>query len=332
MNSADDMIEITGSELGAGLHTVRTFASPVVPVVSVIIPSYNRGYCIARCLRSVLNQSFTDFEIIVVDDASSDDTRAQVLSIADSRIRYLAHDVNQGGAVARNSGIRIAAGEFIAFLDSDDDWQPDKLSKQLENMQRLGTRCGLSYTWLSCVNDEGTETLRINPEIDGECFEEMLVSNFIGTFSNIVVRKSLLIEVGALDESFRSCQDWDLFIRLTRHASVHCLREYAVRYLQSVSDKNRISTNPGSVIQGHRRILKKYARDYAALPLAYRRRALRFFMSIFAESGSVRDTVAMGVERVRCGLSPSELKNSVHLMLRASRRFSRMKMHALRRA
>lgn len=303
-----------------------------MPVVSVIIPSYNRGYCIAQCIRSVLNQTFTDFEIIVVDDASSDDTRAQVLSIADARIHYLAHEANQGGAVARNTGIRIAQGEFVAFLDSDDHWQPDKLEKQIAMLRWLGPTWGLSYTWLSCVDDAGTEILRINPEIEGECFEEMLVSNFIGSFSNIVVRKSLLIEVGALDESFRSCQDWDLFIRLTRRASVHCLREYAVCYLQSVSDKVRISTNPRSVIQGHRRILKKYAHDYSALPRPYRRRAFRSFMSIFADAGSVPDAIASGLKRLRCGPSAGELKDSVHLMLRASRRFLMMTMHAFHRA
>lgn len=305
---------------------------PAMPVVSVIIPSYNRGYCIAQCLRSVLNQTFSDFEIIVVDDASDDDTRDQVLSIADARIRYIAHGTNQGGAVARNSGIGIAQGEFVAFLDSDDHWQPDKLEKQIATLRRLGPKWGLSYTWLSCVDDDGAETLRINPEIEGECFDEMLVSNFIGSFSNIVVRKSLLIEVGALDESFRSCQDWDLFIRLTRRASVHCLREYAVCYLQSATDKVRISTNPRSVVQGHRRILRKYADDYDALPRSYRRRAFRMFMRVFADAGNLSGAIGSGLKRLGCGPSPAELKDSAYLMLRASRRLLMMKMHAFNRS
>jgi len=302
------------------------------PAVSVIVPSYNRGYCIVQCLQSVLSQTFVDFEIIVVDDASGDDTRAQVASVFDSRIRYIVHDSNQGGAVARNTGIRIAQGEFIAFLDSDDSWQPDKLAKQIAALRRLGPAWGMSYTWLSCVDDDGMETLRINPEFEGECFEEMLVSNFIGSFSNIVVRKRFLLEVGMLDESFRSCQDWDLFIRLTKQASVHCLREYSVCYLQSVSDKYRISSNPRSVIQGHRRILKKYAREYSALPRSYRRRAFRFFMGIFAEAGSLPDAIASGGNRLWCGPSLVEVVDSLHLMLRASRKFLMMKMHAFHRA
>ncbi|NMM39122.1 MAG: glycosyltransferase family 2 protein [Glaciimonas sp.] len=308
------------------------FTTSVLPAVSIIIPSYNRGYCIAQCIQSALNQTFTDFEIIVVDDASNDDTQAQVMNIFDSRIHYLTHETNRGGAVARNTGIRIAQGEFVAFLDSDDYWQPDKLEKQIASLRRLGPQWGLSYTWLSCVDEDGMETLRINPEIEGACFEEMLVKNFMGTFSNIVVRKSLLIEVGALDESFRSCQDWDLFIRLTRRASVHCLREYAVRYLLSASDQVRISTNPRSVIQGHRRILHKYADDYSALALPYRRRALGIFMRVFADAGSLSDAITSGFKRLCCGLSLVELKDSAHLMLRVSRKSLMMKMHALRRA
>ncbi len=316
---------------GAAISAARSEVGPV-PAVSIIIPTYNRGYCIAQCLRSVLAQSFRDYEIIVVDDASGDDTEAQVAAVHDARISFIAHSKNQGGAVARNTGIRRARGEFVAFLDSDDTWLPDKLEKQIDGLRQRGTAWGLSYTWLACVDDAGNETLRINPEIEGECSEEMLVSNFIGSFSNVVVRRDLLLEVGALDESFRSCQDWDLFIRLSQRAQVHCLREYAVRYLQSVTDKYRISTNPRSVIQGHRAILSKYAQQYAALPRPYRRRAWRFFMRVFADAGSVPDVVASAFQRLRCGPSLGELKDTGHLMVRAARRFMRIKTLALKRA
>ncbi len=302
------------------------------PLVSVIVPTFNRGYCIVQALQSVLLQNFANFEIIVVDDASTDDTCEQVQRITDTRVHYVAHEKNKGGAAARNSGIRIAKGEFVAFLDSDDYWQPDKLDKQITAMQAAGPKCGMSYTWISCVDDSGKEVLRINPDIDGACFKEMMVSNFIGSFSNIVVRKSLLLDVGALDEAFRSCQDWDLFVRLTRDASVHCLREYAVRYLLSTTDKNRISTNSNSVIQGHNLMLTKYADDYASLPPQIKLRAYRVYMGIFANCGSVRHTVGTGIERMKCGSPLSELKNFSYLILRALRRNLRMKMHAGRRA
>jgi glycosyltransferase involved in cell wall biosynthesis len=293
---------------------------PTAPLVSVVIPSYQRGYCITACIDSVLAQTLADFEIIVVDDASGDDTAARVAAIADPRIAYVALASNQGGAVARNTGIGHARGEFIAFLDSDDLWLPDKLAKQLDGLRRMGPACGLSYTWLACVDDDGAETLRIHPDIEGHCFEQMLVSNFIGSFSNLVVRRDLLVAAGGLDEDFRSCQDWDLFIRLCRYSSVHCQREYLVRYLQSVTDKVRISTNPRSVVQGHRRILAKFADDYAALPAPVRRRAYGFFMALFATSGSIADAFAMGARRLRSGAGPAELGQCARLLLRAARR------------
>jgi glycosyltransferase involved in cell wall biosynthesis len=290
------------------------------PLVSVVIPTYNRGYCVAACIDSVLAQTLGDFEIIVVDDASNDDTGARVAAIGDPRITYAALSSNGGGAVARNTGIRRARGEFVAFLDSDDLWLPDKLAKQIDGLRAFGPRCGLSYTWLACVDDHGAETLRIHPDIDGFCFEQMLVSNFIGSFSNLVVRRDLLVAAGGLDEAFRSCQDWDLFIRLCRHSSVHCQREYLVRYLQSVTDKVRISTNPRSVIQGHRRILAKFRADYAALPAPARRRAFGCFMALFAASGAFADACAMGAARLRSGAGPAELGQCARLLLRAARR------------
>jgi glycosyltransferase involved in cell wall biosynthesis len=307
----------------------RTALAAAAPLVSVVIPSYNRGYCIGACIESVLAQTLGDFEIIVVDDASGDDTREQVAAIGDARIAYLPLPSNQGGAVARNTGIRRARGEFVAFLDSDDLWLPDKLARQIDGLRRRGPRCGLSYTWLACVDESGAETLRIHPEIEGDCFEQMLVSNFIGSFSNLVVRRDLLLATGGLDETFRSCQDWDLLIRLCRHAQVHCERAYLVRYLQSVTDKVRISTNPRSVVQGHRRILAKFGSDYAALPAPLRRRAYGVFMSLFAASGSVADAFAMGARRLHSGAGLGELGQCAHLLLRAARR--KMQQLAMRR-
>jgi glycosyltransferase involved in cell wall biosynthesis len=312
--------------MSASVHTTGA------PLVSVVIPSYNRGHCIGACIDSVLAQTLGDFEIIIVDDCSSDDTAARVQAFTDPRISYIRQPTNQGGAAARNVGIRRARGEFVAFLDSDDLWLPEKLAKQIDGFRKAGPQCGLSYTWLCCVDDDGNETLRIHPNIDGFCFQEILVSNFIGSFSNLVVRRDLLIEAGMLDENFRSCQDWDLFIRLCRNASVHCQPEYLVRYLQSVTDKVRISTNPRSVIQGHRRILDKFAADYAALPAPVRRRAYDVFMALFAHSGSVGDVWTLGVKRAGSGAGPTELGRCAHLFARASRRKVAQTMAARRAA
>lgn len=116
-------------------------------IVSVVVPCYNRAKSCARAVRSVLCQTYSGIEIIVVDDASDDgDELAGALSkIGDARIRLIRHDVNQGGAAARNSGVAAAAGEFIAFLDSDDEWMPSKLEKQLARAEALGNSDWLIY-------------------------------------------------------------------------------------------------------------------------------------------------------------------------------------------
>jgi glycosyltransferase involved in cell wall biosynthesis len=109
-------------------------------LVSVVLPTFNRGYCLERAIRSVLGQTYPDWELIVVDDGSTDDTQAVLESFKDPRIRVFRHSVNRGVAAARNTGLAAARGEFIAFLDSDDEWRPDKLTKQLDVMTRAPTR------------------------------------------------------------------------------------------------------------------------------------------------------------------------------------------------
>jgi len=98
-----------------------------IPRISVIIPSYNRANTIGRAIQSALSQSYQDFEIIVIDDGSTDHTEEVIRSFQDSRIRYIRHNRNRGGSAARNTGIHAARGEYIAFLDSDDEWLPQKL-------------------------------------------------------------------------------------------------------------------------------------------------------------------------------------------------------------
>ena len=101
------------------------------PVVSVIIPTYNRAHLIGRAIRSVLDQTYQDWELIVVDDASTDDIPGIVKGFTDGRVKYIRHDENKGAAAARNTGIQAARGAYIAFLDSDDEWLPEKLERQV---------------------------------------------------------------------------------------------------------------------------------------------------------------------------------------------------------
>ena len=289
------------------------------PAVSIVVPTFNRGGCIGSCVGSALAQTYGDFELIVVDDASSDDTALRVNSFKDSRLRYLRHDVNRGGNAARNTGIRASRGEFVAFLDSDDVWHPEKLEEQLTALHRLGPAWGLSYTWVSRVDSSGAEVSRAEPTFEGNCSTRILLSNFIGSFSSVVVRRSVLQQCGELDEGFKSCQDWDLYIRVGKQFNFHCLRNCGVSYRNTGTDVYRISTNHRAVLQGHRRILKKYAADYEALPPSDAREAYTLFMNVFAETGSVSDVIRTAWLRSRRGVSASDLREASELFVHASR-------------
>ncbi|MEC5397502.1 glycosyltransferase family 2 protein [Uliginosibacterium sp. H1] len=267
-----------------------------MPSVSVVIPSYNRGHCVRESIDSVLQQSFQDFEIIVVDDASKDDTAQQVAAITDPRVRYIRHETNKGGAAARNTGIQASTAEYIAFLDSDDNWTPDKLAKQVAMLDAKGPAYGFNYTWFIGRNPEGREVWRRNDTVDGLAVPELLRHNCVGTFSSVLARRSALLQVGGLDDKMRSCQDWDLFVRLNAATAVCCVPEYLVYYLQDGGDKHRISANPTSIILGHRRMLGKLRERLPGMPAEQQALTLKQFTGIFVIAGSGSDVIKSGLE------------------------------------
>lgn len=119
--------------------------SAINPTVSVVIPTYNRAALLGRSIRSVLGQSYKDFELIVIDDGSTDETSHVVADFADPRIRYLPLPHNTGAGAARNAGVRVARGKFLAFQDSDDEWLPSKLAKQISAFESGPARLGMVY-------------------------------------------------------------------------------------------------------------------------------------------------------------------------------------------
>ena len=183
-----------------------------VPTVSVIIPAYNRAHLVGRAITSALAQSFKDLEIIVVDDGSMDETRELVGSFSDSLIRYLRHSENKGGSEARNTGIKAARGEYIALLDSDDEWLPQKLQSQLDILQELPPCWGGVCTgfWLL----EGTSVVERTPDLPRNLSNLLLAHCPLSAGSTLMVRKEILDKIGYFDESLPQHQDWDLLLRL----------------------------------------------------------------------------------------------------------------------
>jgi glycosyltransferase involved in cell wall biosynthesis len=232
------------------------------PLISVIIPTYNRANTISRALNSVLHQTYSNIEIIIIDDGSSDNTEEILNNFKDNRI-IIKKSMNRGAPAARNMGIRIAKGDFIAFLDSDDEWMLNKLEKQYNLISNSDT--GFVYTGYHIIKPDGEIRLSRLPGKKGNIFTDLIISNCVGSTSLLFVKKQHLIDVGGFDESMPSCQDWDLFIRLSQICKADFVKEYLLKYYEDNS-KVRIYNNPAKVILGHEKISQKYQNFIIKLP------------------------------------------------------------------
>lgn len=197
------------------------YISPKInsPLVSVIIPTFNRSAFIERAILTVLNQSFRDLEVIVVDDGSTDNTYHIVksLKLKDSRILYIRNEQNRGAQSARNTGIRAARGIFIGFLDSDDEWLPFKLESQLRVFENSCTSVGVVYGGFRWRYDSGAFTKDQMPRFHGNIYSDAL-RGWIADTNTLLIKKTLLLSAGLWDERIRAYQEWDLCIRLAKKA------------------------------------------------------------------------------------------------------------------
>jgi len=194
-----------------------------MPWVSIIIPTYNRRDFLREAIRSVLEQSFRDFELIVVDDGSDDGTREMIQREFPGLLTYL-YQENQGVSRARNRGLKLAQGEFVAFLDSDDLWLPRKLERQMAFMQSQ-PKAQICYTdeiWIR-------RGVRVNPKkkhakYSGWIYPRCLPLCIISP-SSALMRRGLLEEVGGFDEELPVCEDYDLWLRISARHPIHFLPE-----------------------------------------------------------------------------------------------------------
>jgi len=204
------------------------------PLFSVIIPTYNRaGKCI-RAVDSVLRQTCQDFDLWVIDDGSTDDTRA-VLEPYASRINYR-YQPNQGACVARNTGIQHSKGRYIAFLDSDDRWLPGKLAAMAETIQ-AHPEVGIFYSSVTNVTEDGRVLWQVNARnVRGSTYLELLKADFM-VLSSVVVKRDCLEDTGLFDPSVKMSEDWDLLIRLARRYPIFPLPQTLVIFEYSAPEK-----------------------------------------------------------------------------------------------
>ena len=210
-----------------------------MPLISVVIPVYNGEKTIAETIESVLNQSFSNFEIVVINDGSQDSTLDVIASIQDPRIKIFSYP-NAGLSASRNRGISQSSGEFIAFLDADDLWTPDKLEAQLTALQE-NPNAAVAYSWTDFI-DETSQFLKPGPHftISGDVYAELLRGNFLANGSNPLIRRQALIKVGSFDVSFSGVADWELYLRLATHYHFVAVPSPQILYRLSA---NSMSTN-----------------------------------------------------------------------------------------
>ncbi|MEH2035521.1 glycosyltransferase family 2 protein [Nostoc sp.] len=183
------------------------------PQISVIIPTYNADRTILETIASVQQQTFSDFELIVINDGSTDRTLELLNSVADPRIKIFSYS-NGGLPVARNRGISQANGEFISFLDADDLWTPDKLEAQLAALQKH-PEAGVAYSWSYYMDEKGESIHSSNTvSFEGNVYANLLVGNFLESGSNPLISKQAIDSVGEFDSTLASCEDWEYWLRL----------------------------------------------------------------------------------------------------------------------
>lgn len=195
-----------------------TPSTPGRPGVSVIVPVHNRASIVGRALESILTQTFRDFEIIVIDDGSADNLRAAVAQFEDSRIRCVSLPHRRGAAAARNAGITVSRGEWIAFLDSDDEWLPQKLERQVAALEQPGFDAAYS----ACLRQPGDAPPEVRPKgslAGGDVLDAFLARRHPITPSVVIVRRTALKRAAGFDEALPSAEDIDLWLRL---ASTGC--------------------------------------------------------------------------------------------------------------
>lgn len=278
------------------------------PTVSVIIPTYNRAHMVGRAIQSVLNQTYQDFELIIVDDASTDNTEEVAKSFNDERLQYIRHEKNSGSSVApRNTGIELARGEYIAFLDSDDEWLPQKLEKQMDKFNSVSPDVGLVYCGYAGVNRETGEALReYTPNGRGEVFKLMVERNLLGSLT-VLIRKECFQKAGVFDTEFLSSQDWDMWIRISKYYKFDFIPEVLAKYY--VHDK-RGSVNVERKIQGLDRITHKY-QNY--LPKAVVSCRLKTLGILYCYRGDFKKACRYFREAI--SNNPRNIKAYIHFLL-----------------
>ena len=256
------------------------------PLVSVIIPSYNHADLLPRAVHSACAQTYKHIEILIVDDASTDNTPAvgAMLEKEDSRIRYIRKEENGGVNAARNTGIRASIGEYIALLDSDDEWLPTKLQEQMNVFFKSATpQLGLVYCKYEniCVSNEKTYSEKL-PVPKGDMIQNLLVYNIVlGGGSGAVIKKECLDVVGFFDENrtLKIGEDHEMWLRIATHYEFDYIKNTGFKYYIHENSATR-KTAQNVFIASQDYIFQKHRTLYETYPSAYTKALVRYALRL----------------------------------------------------
>lgn len=230
------------------------------PVISVVLPTFNRAHLLGRSVRSVLEQSYENLELIIVDDGSTDNSANVIRRLSDKRVHYVHLAENKGAPFARNIGLRMAVGRYIAFQDSDDEWSKGKLERQIEVFSDCGINVGVVYSGYWEVKNRRRIYLPrsgINPK-NGNVHNLLLAGNFIAG-PTALVRTECFAKHGLFDERLPRLQEWELWLRISPHWEFRFIDEPLVTaYVQP----DGITSSPEKLVKAFELILEKHDEDF----------------------------------------------------------------------
>ena len=223
----------------------------------MIIPTVDRPEFLGAALRSVLSQTVGDFEVLVIDDGSTTDLLPLLQKFGDDRIRYFRHESRRGEAAARNLGIRRARGAYLAFLDDDDEWLPEKLRLQLALFSGCPDTVGCVYGGHVTIRArDGQELAREVPAKRGDLSNDLLDRNILGPPSTVMLKRECLERVGLFDESIAFGVDYDLWLRIAQEYHFDFVPDIVARY---TIHPGQMSNDPFVIARGRADIQRKYA-------------------------------------------------------------------------
>ena len=259
------------------------------PLVSAIVPAYNAEAFIEQTLNALIEQTYANLEIIVVDDGSTDSTvqRAESLAARDRRVRIV-RQANLGVAAARNRGIEESTGEFIAPVDADDIWFPDAVARLVQCLVDSDSRTGVAYGWWVTIDGQGRPDGRFRcSTIEGDVLVTLTCHNFLGNASSTMIRRKCFDEVGGyssrfLAEGAQGCEDWDLYLRIADKFRFKAVPAFLFGYRKLATG---LTADFASMAASHEKVLELVAKRHPLLPaLIYRLSNSSFCLYLANES------------------------------------------------